>query len=123
MSGKTIYDGSVKTQSIDSVKSLLTWKGRAVDPLPATVEFTHEGEESRLVLVLSNKKDSYYATTATKCSCPSQTYRGGPCKHMRKHFPQIAKPAATEAGSLRPAGKWSGGYNGPVNMPDAKVVV
>jgi hypothetical protein len=114
MDGKTLFDGaSPKTQSIEAVKALLTWKGRAVDPLPSVVEFANEGEESRLVLVLSNKKDVYYVTTATKCSCPSQTYRGGPCKHMRKYFGAKLEQAAT--GSIRPEGKWTGGMNGPVD--------
>jgi hypothetical protein len=87
MSGKTTFDGtSPKTQSVDAVKSLLTWKGRAVDPLPSVVEFAHEGADSHLVLILSNKKDAYFVCTATKCSCPSQTYRGGTCRHQRKYF-------------------------------------
>ena len=94
---KNLLEGRTgpQTQSIEAVKALLTWKGRAVDPLPSVVEFANEGEESRLVLVLSNKKNSYYVTTATKCSCPSQIYRGGACKHMRKFFAErIAKPEA-----------------------------
>jgi hypothetical protein len=70
-------------------------------------------EEGRMILVLSNKKDGYYVVTATKCSCPSATYRGGPCKHIRKHFPQ--EQAATASESIRPEGKWPGGFNGPVD--------
>jgi len=116
MDGKTLFDGtSPKTQSVEAVKALLTWKGRAVDPLPATVEFTQEGEESRLVLVLSNKKDVYYVTTATKCSCPSVAYRGGTCKHMRKHFG--AKLEQVEAGSIRPTGGWVGPNGEKANGP------
>jgi len=61
------------TQSIDAVKSLLTWRGRGTDPMPATVEFVQEGEGC-VVLVLSNKKDSYYVVTPAKCSCPAATY-------------------------------------------------
>ena len=103
------------SQSIDAVKSLLTWKGRAVDPMPATIEFVNGCEESRLVLVLSNKKDSYYVVTPTKCSCPAAAYHPcQPCKHRRKHFPQVAMPAAVEE-SLRPECKWPGGLNGPVD--------
>ena len=103
MDGKTIFDGaSPKTQSIDAVKALLTWKGRAVAPMPSKIEFANEGEESRLVLVLSNKKDTYYVTTATKCSCPSQVYRGGTCRHMRKYFPQERAASVPESGSIRP---------------------
>jgi len=101
------------SQSIDAVKALLAWRGRGVDPMPQTIEFANEGEESRLVLVLSNKKDVYYVTTATKCSCPSQTYRGGPCKHMRKYFG--AKLEQVTTGSIRPEGKWPCGMNGPVD--------
>ena len=105
MPGKTIYDGTnPKTQSVEAVKALLAWKGRAVDPLPATVEFMNHGDESRLMLILSSKKNSYYTCTAKACSCPSAAYRPGQrCKHMRRYFPeQIAKPAGAESGSIRP---------------------
>jgi hypothetical protein len=72
-------------------------------------------EEGRMVLVLSNKKDSYYVVTSTKYSCPSQVYRGGSCKHMRRFFPQEAATViVTEAENIRPEGKLSGGMNGPV---------
>jgi hypothetical protein len=115
MAGKTIYDGSVKSQSIDAVKALLAWKGRSSDPLPSVVEFKSEEEgDSRLMLILSNKKDLYYTVTAMACSCPAALYRGGPCKHQRKYF--SLKPHATTAPSnVRPASKWPGGFNGPVN--------
>ena len=102
------------SQSVEAVKVLLTWKGHPVNPLPADLSM----DNGRLVLVLSNKKDVYYTVTPTKCSCPAATYHPGqPCKHQRKHFPQVAMPAATvsEAGSIRPAGKWPGGLNGPVD--------
>jgi len=118
MSGKNLLEGRTGqiTQSVEAVKSLLTWKHRASDPLPSVVEFANEGEESRLVLVLSNKKDSYYVTTATKCSCPSQTYRGGPCKHMRKHFGTCAN-ATVESESIRPTGGWIGPNGEKANGP------
>ena len=103
------------TQSIEAVKSLLTWRGRGTDPMPATTGFVNEGEGSRLVLVLLNKKASYYVVTPTKCSCPAATYHPGrPCKHQRKHFPQVAMPAAEEE-SIRPECKWPGGLNWPVD--------
>jgi hypothetical protein len=117
MFGKNLLEGRTGpiTQSVESVKALLTWKGRAVDPMPATLEFINEGEGSRLVLVRSNKKDSYYVVTPAKCSCPAATYHPGqPCKHQRKHFPQVAMPAAEEE-SIRPECKWPGGLNGPVD--------
>ena len=103
------------SQSIEAVKSLLTWRGRGCDPMPYILEFVNEGEGSRLVLVLSNKKDSYYVVTPAKCSCPSATYHPGqPCTHQRKHFPQVAMPFA-EVESIRPECKWPGGLNGPVD--------
>jgi len=93
-----------KTQSVESVKALLAWKGRAVDPLPTTVEFTNHGDESRLMLILSNDKAGYYVVTQKACSCPAATYSPGKaCKHQRKFFPQVeaAKPVS-DCGSIRP---------------------
>ena len=122
MSARTILNMETpKTQSLEAVKSLLAWRGRASDPLPAFVEMG-EGE-IRLMLVLSNKKDAYYVTTARACSCPAAVYNHGPCKHQRKHFAeQIAKPTASKPGSIRPAGKWPGGMNGPVSpLPGEKI--
>jgi hypothetical protein len=105
------------TQTIDSVKALLSWKGRAADPLPSFIEMGNE--ESRLVLVLSNKRDAYYVVTARDCSCPAHNWHPGQrCKHQRKFFPQIAKPVAMESESIRPAAGWIGPdgqrANGPV---------
>lgn len=124
MTTRTIFDGaSPKTQSIEAVKALLVWKGRAIDPLPSKIEFVNQDDGNRLMLILSNKKNSYYVTTAKACSCPAATYHPGQsCKHQRKHFPvQLAEmPGATESGSIRPAGKWPGGLNGPVD--ELKVV-
>ena len=112
MNGKNILEGRTGpiTQSVEAVKVLLQWKKIASDPLPADVTL----DNGRLMLVLSNKKDVFYTVTPAKCSCPSATYHPGqPCKHQRKHFPQVAMPAA-ESGSIRPEGKWPGGLNGPV---------
>ena len=74
-----------QTQTVEAVKALLSWRGRASDPLP---EFVEIGEEdSRLVLVLSNKKDCFYVTTAKDCSCPAHAWHPNQrCKHQRKHF-------------------------------------
>jgi len=122
MDGKTLFDGtSPKTQSVEAVKALLTWKGRAVDPLPSVVEFARDGEESRLMLVLNNDKKNYYVTTARACSCPASTdHPGQPCKHQRKYFG--AKLEQAKMDSIRPEGKWPGGYNGPVDPSEIKVV-
>jgi len=115
MPEKTIYDGSVKTQSVEAVKALLAWRGRESASLPSFIE-VGKGD-NRVVLVLSNKKDAFYTVTAKACSCPAQTFAPGQaCKHQRQHFPKLATPAASEAGSIRPAGGWPGGMNGPVNL-------
>ena len=107
MFGKNLLESQTGpvTQSVESVKALLAYVGRASDPLPTEVSL----ENGRLVLVLSNKKDAYYTVTARACSCPSATYRhNGPCKHQRKYFPAAAttKPATTdsliERGGFRP---------------------
>ena len=117
MSARTILNVETPTtQSLDAIKALLSWRGRASDPLPSFIEIGKE--ESRLVLVLSNKKDCFYVTTARACSCPAAVYHHGPCKHQRKYFPKIAKPAAMESESIRPAAGWIGPdgqrANGPV---------
>ena len=76
-----------QTQTVEAVKALLQWRGRAADPLPELVEMG-EGD-SRLVLVLSNKRDCYYTTTARDCSCPAHNWHPNQrCKHQRKHFPE-----------------------------------
>lgn len=96
MNEKLVYE-SPKTQSVAAVKALLAWKKVSCDPLPEFVEMGKE--DSRLVLVLSNKKDCFYVTTAHACSCPAATYHPGTrCKHQKKHFPeqQTAKPESME---------------------------
>jgi len=92
---KTLLDsGSPITQSIEAVKSLLAYVGRASDPLPTFLELLG----GRCILVLSNKKDVYYTVTPKGCSCPSATYRPGKaCKHQRKYF---AEAASADSGSL-----------------------
>ncbi len=98
---KIVFDGSTpKTQSIDAVKALLAWKGRASDPLPRDVTLYN----GRLVLVLSNKRDAYYCVTVKACSCPSAIYHPDKsCKHQREYFPeQIAKPIEEKVDSIRP---------------------
>ena len=88
MNSKTILNvEKPQTQTVAAIKALLSWRGRASDPLPEYVEMG-EGER-RLVLVLSNKKDAYYTTTARECSCPAHNWHPNQrCKHQRKHFPE-----------------------------------
>ena len=91
-----------QTQTVEAVKALLTWRGRASDPLPEYVEMG-EGER-RLVLVLSNKKDAYYTTTARECSCPAHNWHPNQrCKHQRKHFAEQAIHKQNMADTLEQA--------------------
>jgi len=113
MSERTILNvESPKTQSIDAIKALLSWRGRAADPLPSFVELG-EGE-GKVVLVLSNKRDAYYTVTARDCSCPAAIYHRGPCKHQRKYFPQEETTAPTMPAAIKQPnrGAWHG-QNGP----------
>jgi hypothetical protein len=99
------------TQTAEAVKSLITYHNHGHEPaeMPAFYRLTAE-----MVLVQSNKKDVYYVVTPRSCSCPSGSYETEkPCKHQRKYFPQ-PKPAQAHEENIRPAGKWSGGHNGPV---------
>jgi len=99
MAGKILIDiQKPTTQTVEAVKALLAWRGRAADPLPSFVEMG-DGD-NRLVLVLSNKKDCFYVTTARDCSCPAHNWHPGQrCKHQRKYFPEVkaARPAVVEA--------------------------
>jgi hypothetical protein len=115
MSERNLLEGRTGpiTQSIDAVKALLTWKGRSTKPLPQFVEMGQE--DSKVVLMLSNKKDSYYTKTATKCSCPAASYHHGPCKHQREYFAEVkvaTKPNASEPlikrGGFKPFDELSG---------------
>lgn len=101
---------SLKTQSAEAIKSLLTWKKVSSDPLPQEVSL----DAGRLVLVLNNKKDAYYTVTAKGCSCPAAIYHPGTrCKHQRKYFAEQAvseEPAVDLKASLP---GWPGGAHGP----------
>jgi hypothetical protein len=120
MSGRTLLASPVTqstgvvqpiTQAVEAVKALLAFAGRASNPLPTDVSL----DNGRLVLVLNSKKDAYYTSTAIACSCPSAHWHRGPCKHMRRYFPQAETSTPVSAGgSLRPIGKWPGGHIGPV---------
>jgi hypothetical protein len=108
------------TQSFDAVKQLLAFYNHGQEPEEMPAFYRLSGE---MVLVLSNKKDSYYVVTAKTCSCPAATYRPGQCKHQRKYFPepkrtneQIEAESNAEIAQLHKA-KWAGGFNGPVD-PD-----
>ena len=103
MAGKTLIDiQKPTTQTVEAVKALLAWRGRAAEPLPSFIEMG-EGN-NRLVLVLSNKKDCFYVTTAKDCSCPAHNWHPGQrCKHQRKHFAEQTIHKQTMADTLEQA--------------------
>jgi len=102
------------TQRVESVVALLNFLGKASNPLPDAVELPG------IFLILNNKKDAFYVTSARSCSCPSAAYRPGQkCKHQRRYFPGTDAPGRVKAetsDSIRPSGKWPGGFNGPVDI-------
>lgn len=132
VNGKTILAvASPLTQSREAVKQFIAYTshGQEAAEMPPFYRLSAE-----MVLVQSNKGDVYYVTTPKNCSCPAATYRPGQsCKHQRKYFPQLAKEVPAQEptegprrlsrppkDSIRPEGKWPGGFNGPVD--DVKVV-
>jgi hypothetical protein len=122
MTTRILFGASV-TQSTEAVESLLKYLGKPSAPLPDVVKLLD------MVLVLSNRKNAYYVTTVKSCSCPSAAYRPGQkCKHQRRYFPGTDAPGrvtAETSDSIRPSGKWPGGFNGPVDIDtiNAKIVL
>jgi len=93
VNGRTLAASPV-TQGREAVKQLIAYHNHGVEPQEMPNFYRLTGE---MVLVLNNKKDAYYVTTPTTCSCTAATYQPGqPCKHSRKYF-SVAK-AATTAG-------------------------
>ena len=120
MTTRILFGASV-TQSTEAIESLLKYLGKPIDPLPDVVKLLD------MVLVLSNRRDAYYVTTAQSCSCPSAAYRPGQkCKHQRRYFPGTDAPGrvtAETSDSIRPSGKWPGGFNGPVDLDTIKAKI
>lgn len=84
MEGRTLFEGvTVVSQETQAAEALAAYLGK---------EISSDGilDLGDIKLVRSNRGDVFYVVTPQACSCPSATYRGQPCKHMRKHF--NAKP-------------------------------
>ena len=135
MTGSTLVQiEKPTTQTVDSVKSLLSYVGRASDPMPIFVEL-----KGGVRLTRSKKGDCYYTTTPTECSCKARTFNPGtPCKHMKalqagnsveasraqarayqaRQRELKGKGSALPENSIRPTGEWIGPdgqrANGPV---------
>lgn len=88
------------SQDIAAVQALLAFVGRASDPLPVDVSL----DNGRLVLVLNGARNAYYTTTAAACSCPAAHWKKGPCKHVKRYFPEAPKASGplVERGGFKP---------------------
>jgi hypothetical protein len=77
MASRILFQNDVPvSQSIEAVKGLITFYNHGEQPKEMPAFYRLDAE---IVLVLSNKKDSYFVTTPIACSCPAATYRpGGP---------------------------------------------
>ena len=81
MTTRVLFSAPV-TQSTEAIESLLKYLGKPTVPLPDVVELLD------MVLVLNNRKDAYYITTAQSCICPSAAYRPEQkCKNQRQYCP------------------------------------
>jgi len=83
------------------VEYLAAAAGLSPDQIGAAVVFGAEMGFSRLTgFIKSSNGRGYYMVTEETCTCPSFTYRGGPCKHQRK----LAAILRARAGPSLPAG-------------------
>ena len=106
---KNLNSETVKTQTLDSVRELLVYLKRPIEPIPAFIELN-----GNIRLTKSSKGDCYYTTTLKECSCKARVFNPGkPCKHMALVRAEKDNEIASE--SLRPTCKWPGGLNGPVD--------
>ena len=76
MSENLLADISPVTQTIDSVKALAKFLGMK-EEFPETIALANGAR-----LTLSSKRDCYYYTSSTACSCKAGTY-GRMCRHRK----------------------------------------
>ena len=99
MSERILFEGvALTTQEPQAVEALAAYLNKPVQDGVLDL--------GNVKLVKSNKGDSFYAVTATGCSCPSATYNHGqPCKHQRKCFglkPESKPLELIHKGGFRP---------------------
>jgi hypothetical protein len=70
-------NNETSTQSIEAVVELLNFLEKPIDPMPDIVKLVDGGQ-----LTKSSKRDCYYYTSPTGCSCPGFFYRHN-CKHIK----------------------------------------
>lgn len=76
--GKVIFDGGIKSQSIEAVKGMIEFfDGEPCLKLPAIVQLA-----DRWQLTKSSKGDEYYLTSPLVCSCPGFFHHRN-CKHVK----------------------------------------
>jgi len=74
---KILFDGGIKSQPIDAVKSMIEYfDGEPCSKLPAVVKLANGWQ-----LTKSGKGDCYYVTSPRECSCPGFHYRRT-CRHV-----------------------------------------
>jgi hypothetical protein len=78
MSERILYDGGIKSQPIDAVKTMIEFfDGEPCEKKPRIVILANGWQ-----LTKSSKGDCYYVTSARECSCPGFFYRQS-CKHVK----------------------------------------
>ena len=81
------------------VEYLARLEGFEGDTLPGAVILS-AGFSETTGFFSESKGRGYWMTTLNECSCPSFTYRGGPCKHQKR----LADIIRERAGASLPAG-------------------
>jgi len=83
------------------VEYLAAAAGMEPDQIGAAVVFGEDlGFSEETGFFKESKGRGYWMTTLNECSCPSFTYRGGPCKHQKR----LADIIRERAGASLPAG-------------------
>jgi hypothetical protein len=149
MQGKTLLASeSPITQSIEAVKALLAYASRASDPLPTFVEMP--GREVVLVLSgkkdvyytttaracscpsgtyrpgqICKHRRNYFAKESraeklAEAKAKTEESRQQAREYQAKQRALKASPMPIDNSSIRPEGKWAGGYSGPVDPDQIK---
>jgi len=83
------------------VEYLAAAAGMEPDQIGAAVVFGEDlGFSEETGFFKESKGRGYWMTTLNECSCPSFTYRGGPCKHQKR----LAAILRARAGPSLPVG-------------------
>jgi len=87
------------------VEYLAAAAGLSPDKIGAAVVFGAEMGFSRLTgFIKSSNGRGYYMVTEETCTCPSFTYRGGPCKHQKRLSQVLEERVKADSSPKLPAG-------------------